>query len=110
MGIDNQSAVEKHQNLMNEWQTQSKNDKEFGGDKFDENLAIAKQSLDKFGNQELKTLLNEHGIGNHPDMIRFMLNVGKLTKEDNPVSGTTNPSQKRDDTVMGRMNRMYKNN
>lgn len=31
--------------------------------------------------------MNDYGIGNHPEVIRFMANVGKLTKEDVPDSG-----------------------
>lgn len=70
--------------LKLDWIEQAKNDKEIGGDKFDENVATAKDALSKFGNEGLTKLLNDFGIGNHPDVIRFMANIGRLTKEDNP--------------------------
>ena len=93
-----QSNVDAFNQLMNDWQEQSKNDKEFGGDKFEENIGIARSAIDKFGTPELKQLLEEHGVGNHPEVIRFMVNVGKLTAEDVP-GGTTAPTSKAQDRV-----------
>ena len=93
-----QSQVDAFDQLMNEWQEKSKNDKELGGDKFEENIGIARSAIDKFGTPELKQLLEEHGVGNHPEVIRFMVNVGKLTAEDVP-GGTTVPTSKAQDRV-----------
>lgn len=93
-----QSQVDAFDQLMKDWQTQSKNDKEFGGDKFEENVGIARTAIDKFGTPELKQLLEEHGVGNHPEVIRFMVNVGKLTAEDVP-GNTTTPTSKAQDRV-----------
>lgn len=93
-----QSNVDAFNQLMNDWQEQSRNDKEFGGDKFEENIGIARSAIDKFGTPELKQLLEEHGVGNHPEVIRFMVNVGKLTAEDVP-GGTTAPTSKAQDRV-----------
>lgn len=72
--------------LKLDWQDQSKNDKEIGGDKFEQSVSDARGALDKFGTPELTKLLNDFGIGNHPEMIRFMSKVGSLTKEDVPGS------------------------
>ena len=93
-----ESQVDAFNQLMNDWQEQSKNDKEFGGDKFDENVGIARKAIDAFGTPELKQLLEEHGVGNHPEVIRFMVKVGKLTAEDVP-GGTTTTTSKAKDTV-----------
>lgn len=93
-----QSQVDAFNQLMNDWQEQAKNDKEFGGDKFEENIGIARSAIDKFGTPELKQLLEEHGVGNHPEVIRFMVKVGKLTAEDVP-GGTTTPTSKAQDRV-----------
>lgn len=93
-----QSQVDAFNQLMNDWQQQAKNDKEFGGDKFEENISIARSAVDKFGTPELKQLLEEHGVGNHPEVIRFMLKVGKLTQEDVP-GGSSNPTSKAQDRV-----------
>lgn len=93
-----ESQVDAFNQLMNDWQEQSKNDKEFGGDKFEENVGIARSAIDKFGTPEFKQLLEEHGVGNHPEVIRFMVKVGKLTAEDVP-GGTTTPTSKAQDRV-----------
>lgn len=93
-----QSNVDAFNQLMNDWQEQSRNDKEFGGDAFEESIGVARSAIDKFGTPELKQLLEEHGVGNHPEVIRFMVKVGKLTAED--VPGVSNaPTSKAQDRV-----------
>lgn len=74
-----------------EWSEASKTDKEFGGDKLNENLGIAKKALDAFATPELKSLLNEAGLGNHPEVIRFMYRAGKSISEDRIVMGQQVP-------------------
>lgn len=74
--------------LMEGWKTASQNDSEFGGDDFEKSIGIARTAIDKFGTPELSKLLHEQGIGNNPEMIRFMWKVGKLTSEDNPGGGS----------------------
>jgi hypothetical protein len=72
----------------NGWADNSKSDREFGGEKLSENLGVAKKALDAFGTTELRTLLNETGLGNHPELIRFMFRAGKAISEDRMVSGS----------------------
>jgi len=74
-----------------QWAAQSKADKEFGGDAFDANMATAKQALKDFGTPELNALLNESGLGNHPDVIRFMVRAGKALSADKHVGGRAAP-------------------
>lgn len=83
-------------NEMTQWQTQAKADKEFGGDTFDANLGTAKGAIDKFGTPELKKLLNETGLGNHPEIVRFAFRIGKLIAEDNPGGDTKPPVKDQD--------------
>lgn len=71
----------------NEWAESAKSDKEFGGEKITENLGTAKKALDAFGTPELKALLNESGLGNHPEVIRLMYRAGKAISEDKFVGG-----------------------
>ena len=73
------------------WIDSSKVDKEFGGDAIDVNMSTAKKALDAFGTPELKTLLNQSGLGNHPEVIRFFFRAGKSISEDTFV-GATNGS------------------
>lgn len=67
------------------WANEAKADKEFGGDAFNENLSVAKKAIDAFGSPELRTLLNESGLGNHPEIIRAFYRAGKQISEDRLV-------------------------
>jgi hypothetical protein len=67
----------------------SKQDKEFGGPALAENLSVAKKALDAFGTAELRTLLNESGLGNHPEIVRLFFRAGKAISEDRVVTGST---------------------
>lgn len=53
--------------IRQEWVASAKADAEFGGEKLAANLATAKKALDTFGSTELRTLLNQSGLGDHPE-------------------------------------------
>lgn len=73
-----------------QWTAQSRSDKEFGGEKFDENMATAKLALKEFSTPEFINILEASSLGNHPDVIRFMYRVGKTLQQDgNFVTGKT---------------------
>ncbi|MDR5772084.1 MULTISPECIES: hypothetical protein [unclassified Caballeronia] len=90
-----------------EWATQTQNDKEIGGEQLPENLAAAKQALDKFGSPELKSLLNQSGLGNHPEVVRFMVKAGKAISEDGRIVTGSAGNKNRADTPIA--NRLYPN-
>ena len=71
-----------------EWANQSKSDQEFGGESLNDSLDVAKTSLDTFGTDALKSLLQETGLGNHPEVIRFMYRAGKAISEDSYVGNS----------------------
>ena len=71
-----------------DWVSNSQADEEFGGEKLNDNLEIAKTALDAFGNDALKSLLVETGFGNHPEIIRFMYRAGKAISEDSYVGNS----------------------
>ena len=77
-----------------EWRNAAIADPEFGGKDLSANMPIAVGARDKFGTPELKTLLDESGLGDHPEVIRFFYRVGKATGEHDFVksgSGVTAP-------------------
>jgi len=74
--------------IKKEWLESSQSDKEFGGVGLEQNLAIAKKALDSFGSPALKQLLATSGLGNHPEVIRFMFNAGQALNQDKFVAGT----------------------
>lgn len=75
-----------------EWAATATADKEYGGDKLTESLTTAKKALDAFGTPELRTLLNDSRLGNHPEVIRFMVRAGKAISEDRMVTGGAGPT------------------
>lgn len=86
-----QAHVEK---TASEWVTAAKADPEFGGAKFDENVAVAKQALDTFGTPELKNLLKESRLGSHPEVIRLLFKAGKAISQDGFVPGRASSAAK----------------
>lgn len=75
-----------------EWLDEAKADPEIGGPKWDESLAIAGKVFDKVGIAEadpFRVLLEESGLGNNKDAIRFMVRLGKLIGEDSFVPSDT---------------------
>jgi hypothetical protein len=77
------------------WTEASMADKEFGGDKLTENLALGEKALAAFGTPVLRQMLAESRFGNHPEVIRFMVRAGKALSEDNHlVTGGKPPSAK----------------
>lgn len=77
--------------IKTQWTDSARTDKEFGGDKLDENLAVAKKALDAFGTPELRTLLNESGLGNHPEIIRAFYRAGQKISAPNFVAASASP-------------------
>jgi hypothetical protein len=96
-----QRQAEQTAKVVQGWADQSRADKEFGGDNLDANLAIAKKAIDAFGSPDLRALLNESGLGNHPEFIRFALKAGKAISDDtfvkggNPAATNNMPLEKR---------------
>lgn len=65
----------------------SETDKEYGGTAFKENVALAKKALDRFGTPELRTALDELGVGSHPEVVRAFVRIGKAMSEDGLTLG-----------------------
>ena len=75
------------------WVEDAKADAEFGNDKFDESISVAVKARDSFGTSEFNEMLDSSGLGNHPEMIRFLHRVGKAISENSVVVGGTTTSQ-----------------
>ena len=82
-----QRQTEAWQAQTEEWAATVKADKEIGGDKLTTNIGVAQRALDQFGTPELKEYLNATGLGNHPDLVKTFVKIGKAMSEDGMVSG-----------------------
>lgn len=60
--------------------------KEWGND-FDGNLKVAQRGLARIFGAEGKRLLDETGLGNHPEFLKAFFAVGKMIQEDTPPIG-----------------------
>ena len=79
----------KHDLQVQDWEAASRADPEFGGEKLNENLAIANRALEAYDPQgTIRAMLAETGYGNHPDLIRFMLAIGRDLAPDRMVSAS----------------------
>lgn len=82
-----QAEAEAFAKQVSEWGDAVKADKEIGGDKLPENLAAARKVIDTFGSDEIRSLLDSTGMGNHPEVVRMLVKVGKAISEDTFVRG-----------------------
>lgn len=73
--------------LLDGWRSAARADPEIGGSKFDENVGAARDALARFGTAELRKALDQYGMGNHPEMIRFCYRVARALSEDRLVDG-----------------------
>lgn len=69
------------------WADETRADKEIGGLKFAENISVAAKAIDKFGSPALRKALDDSGMGNHPDVVKFFVKVGRQLSEDTIASG-----------------------
>ena len=82
-----QQQADQHKATVSKWESEARADKEFGGEQFDANLALAKRAIDAHFSPEFKALLDQTGLGNHPELIRGLIKVGKTVTPDRYVAG-----------------------
>ena len=80
---------EAHQNGLEELRTNTTMElqKEWGKN-YDGKMDYAKRAFAQFASPELSQLMDESGMGNHPEMLRVFAKVGELMGEDSLVVGT----------------------
>lgn len=83
---------ETYSTIRNDWVKEVKADKEIGGEKFNENVATAREAVKTFGSDELTDMLNTTGLGDHPAVVKFFYKVGKAMKDDSIVHGGRAPA------------------
>lgn len=83
-----QRQAEAWQKQTEGWAETVKADKEIGGDKLTANLSAAQRALDLFGSPALKEYLEGTGLGNHPELVKTFIKIGKAMSEDGMVDGS----------------------
>ncbi len=72
--------------------------KEFGT-AYDANMATAQKGIARVCTPAMKALLDETGLGNHPEFVKAFLAVGKMVSEDTPPNGQKPATRKSDAEV-----------
>lgn len=85
-----ENITQEHAKQVKAWEKEARSLPDIGGDKFDENLGVAKAALDAFGSKELKALLDETGLGSNPHVISAFVKAGAALKSA-PVAASGNP-------------------
>ena len=101
--------------LENDWQTErskwvdaTKELPKIGGDNLDASLGKIAKLIDEFGvttdaqgvvskelGEQFRQVLNDSGLGDHPTIVHFMVNVANAFSEGTPVSGEPSPASER---------------
>lgn len=91
-----QSQAEAQAAQAQEWAKQVTTDKEIGGAKWAQNQALIAQARDQFASPELVQLMEQTGLGNHPEVIKMFVRIGKQIADDGHVTGSGHATQPTD--------------
>lgn len=81
-----QQAVQKERT---NWRAELRSDPELGGENFDKTRLHLSTVMRKFGNNEVKDILNSTGLGDHPAFVRMFNAIGaSMSQEVNVIKGT----------------------
>lgn len=75
---------------IKDWDAEARNDKEFGGSKFDASFQNANKAVETWGSPEMRDLLDQTGLGSHPEFFKFCARAGAALAEGpvlNPSGG-----------------------
>lgn len=93
MAGESQAAVmQQHADQLGAWEAELKADKDFGGEAFDANVGLAIKGLDAVGSPALRQVLDQTGMGSHPEVVRAFKKVGELVA-DAPFATAAQPAQ-----------------
>lgn len=83
------ASVTAHNNQVEAWDKDLRNDKDFGGANFDNNVQYSVAGLNHFDKDGvIGKMLQETGYGNNPDVVKFFNRIGKELGDDKLLSGS----------------------
>lgn len=68
--------------------------KEWAGS-YDANLATAQKGIGRFVSPAMKAILDDTGLGSHPEFLKAFHEIGKMVTEDKPPNGQTPPGTRK---------------
>lgn len=85
---------------VQKWLDETKADKEYGGEKFDTNVATVRSAVARFATPQLKELMDQTGLGNHPEVVRLFYRIGTAIADDKFVAGAPPAPKKSTESVL----------
>jgi hypothetical protein len=70
-------AEQGKKDVLKQWATTLESDKEFGGDKLEETLALANSVVEQYGDDEFRGLLDQAGLRHNPAVVKLLARVAK---------------------------------
>lgn len=92
VGESQAQAMAQRDQQISAWGDELRADKDFGGEAFDKNVATAIKGLEAVGSPELRQMLDQTGLGSHPEIVRAFKKVGELVA-DAPFATGAQPAQ-----------------
>jgi len=89
-------AAKAWKDTIDTWTKETKADKEYGGSNLNTTLSSAKAVIKEFGNDKFVEMLDFTGIGNHPEMVRFLHKISNQMKEDGILHGAAAGGKNKD--------------
>lgn len=87
MGQVAEAQAAEFREVVGDWLKRAKEDTEYGGQKYEASVEIAKTGLKAFATPELVELMNTFQVGNHPEIIRVFYRIGRAVSEGNMIAG-----------------------
>jgi hypothetical protein len=73
--------------IRQDWRDAAESDTEYGKGAYDASVLTARKAMREVGEPALLKALEDTGMGDHPEFIRFFYRVGKLIEEDSVTLG-----------------------
>lgn len=86
-GEGQRAALAAHNKQISDWEAGLKADPDFGGENFDANVATFLKGVDAVGSPELRQMLDQSGMGSHPEIVKAFHKVGKMVADSSVATG-----------------------
>lgn len=94
VGVYEKQAIDARAKQLQTWESELKADKDFGGEKFEENVQAAHKAVARFLTPADKAFLDRTGLGNFPGLVKAFHRIGQAISEDVSVAPGNVPVQR----------------
>jgi hypothetical protein len=83
-----ESQRAEHLGRIESWKKEAEADQEIGGEAFKQNIDLASRVAKRFGSENFFKELSVSGLGNHPELVRTFVRIGRAMSPDELVVGS----------------------